>query len=78
MELGPEDASLLERRPHFRGCCMASVESEPEDTCMSLLERRLHFRDVSLYKKGVHLLFWSRQCTCQRLGLLEAHSEILT
>ena len=76
MELGPEDVSLLERRPHFRGCCMASVESGPED--MSLLERRPHFRDVSLYKKGVHLLFWSKQCTCQRPGLLEAHSEILT
>ena len=22
MELGPEDVSLLERCPHFRGCCI--------------------------------------------------------
>ena len=32
MELGPEDASLLERCPHFRGCCVqASMELELED-----------------------------------------------
>ena len=24
MELGPEDVSLLERCPHFRGCCVQS------------------------------------------------------
>ena len=28
MELGPEDVSLLERSPHFRGCYVqASMES---------------------------------------------------
>ena len=32
MELGPEDVSLLERCPHFRGCCVrASMELGPED-----------------------------------------------
>ena len=34
--------SLLERRPHFRGCCVqASMELGPED--VSLLERCPHF-----------------------------------
>ena len=43
MELGPEDVSLLERCPHFRGCYVqASVELGPED--VSLLERCPHFR----------------------------------
>ena len=43
MELGPEDVSLLERCPHFSGCCVqASMELEPED--VSLLERCPHFR----------------------------------
>ena len=37
MELEPEDVSLLERCPHFRGCYVqASVELGPED--VSLLE----------------------------------------
>ena len=32
MELGPEDVSLLERCPHFRGCYVqASVELWSED-----------------------------------------------
>ena len=32
MELGPEDVSLLERCPHFRGChVQASMELGPED-----------------------------------------------
>ena len=40
MELGPEDVSLLERCPHFRGCYVqASVELGPED-----VERCPHFR----------------------------------
>ena len=35
--------SLLERCPHFRGCCVqASMELGPED--VSLLERCPHFR----------------------------------
>ena len=43
MELGPEDVSLLEMCPHFRGCYVqASVELGPED--VSLLERCPHFR----------------------------------
>ena len=38
MQLGPEDVSLLERCPHFRGCYVqASMELGPED--VSLLER---------------------------------------
>ena len=38
---GPEDVSLLERCPHFRGCYVqASLESGPED--VSLLERCPH------------------------------------
>ena len=37
MVLGPEDVSLLERCPHFRGCYVqASMELGPED--VSLLE----------------------------------------
>ena len=41
--LGPEDVSLLERCPHFRGCYVqASMELRPED--VSLLERYPHFR----------------------------------
>ena len=40
MQLGPEDVSLLERCPHFRGCYVqASMQLGPED--VSLLERRL-------------------------------------
>ena len=66
MELGPEDVSLLERCPHFRGCYVqASVELGPED--VSLLERCPHFRgcyvqasvelgpeDVSLLERCPH------------------------
>ena len=39
VELGPEDVSLLERCPHFRGCYVQ--ELGPED--VSLLERCPHF-----------------------------------
>ena len=40
---GPEDVSLLERCPHFRGCYVqASMEMGPED--VSLLERCPPFR----------------------------------
>ena len=43
MDLGPEDVSLLERCPHFRGWYVqASMELGPED--VSLLERCPHFR----------------------------------
>ena len=43
MELGPEDVSLLERCPYFRGCYVqASVELGPED--VSLLEMCPHLR----------------------------------
>ena len=45
MELGPEDVSLLERCPHFRGCYVqSSMELGPED--VSLLERCPHFQRV--------------------------------
>ena len=48
MELGPEDVSLLERCPHFRGCYVqASMELGHED--VSLLERCPHFRGHSLH-----------------------------
>ena len=42
MELGPEDVSLLERCPHFRGCYVqASMELGPEDVSpLSSLYRR--------------------------------------
>ena len=43
LTLGPKDVSLLERCPHFRGCCVrTSMELGPED--VSLLERCPHFR----------------------------------
>ena len=45
MELGPEDVSLLERCPHFKGCFVKSsmeLVHVPED--VSLLERCPHFR----------------------------------
>ena len=62
----PEDVSLLERCPHFRGCYVqASMELGPED--VSLLERCPHFRgcyvqasmelgpeDVSLLERCPH------------------------
>ena len=64
--LGPEDVSLSERCPHFRGWYVqASMELGPED--VSLLERCPHFRgcnvqasmelgpeDVSLLEKCPH------------------------
>ena len=70
MELGPEDVSLLERCPHFRGWYVqASMELEPED--VSLLERCPHFRgwyvqasmelgpkDVSLLERCPHFRGW--------------------
>ena len=42
MELAPEDVSLLERCPHFRGCYVQ--ELGPED--VSLLERCPHSEGV--------------------------------
>ena len=42
MELGPEEVSLLERCPHFRGCYVRW------DLKMSLLQRCPHFRGPSL------------------------------
>ena len=47
MELGPEDVSLLERYPHFRGCYVqASMELGPEN--VFLLERCPQFTHFSL------------------------------
>ena len=72
--LGPEDVSLLERCPHFRGCYVqVSMELGPED--MSLLGWCPYFRecyvqasmelgpeDVSLLERCPH--FKGRQlCT---------------
>ena len=58
MESGPEDVSLLERCPHFRGCYVqASMELGPED--VSLLERCPHIRGCSSMEfrpEGVFLL----------------------
>ena len=52
MELGPEDVSLLERCPHFRGWYVqASMELGPED--VSLLERCPHSEG------GMYRLQWS-------------------
>ena len=48
LQLGPKDVSLLERCPHFRGCCVrTSMELGPED--VSLLERCPHFRGCYVY-----------------------------
>ena len=49
MELGPEDVSLLERCPHFRGWYVqASMELGPE--YVSLLEKCPHFRGWYVHK----------------------------
>ena len=46
MEVGPEDMSLLERHPHFKGCYIqVSMELGTED--VSLLERCPHLRCVT-------------------------------
>ena len=51
MELGPEDVSLLERCPHFRGWYVqTSMELGPED--VSLLERCPHFRGWYVQESG--------------------------
>ena len=48
MELGPEDVSLLERCPHFRGCYVqASMELGPEDVS-------LYIREVSLFQRVLY------------------------
>ena len=56
---GPEDVSLLERCPHFRGCYVqASMELGPED--VSLLERCPHFRGCyvqALVELGPEVLY---------------------
>ena len=55
MELGPEDVSLLERCPHFRGCYVqASMKLGPEDA--SLLERcPLHLSESRCTHVHTHL-----------------------
>ena len=56
LEFVPEDVSLYERCPHFRGCYVqASMELGPED--VSLLERCPHFRGC--YKNVMCWLQWS-------------------
>ena len=75
--LGPEDVSLLERCPHFRGWYVqASMELGPED--VSLLERCPHFRgwyvqasmelgpeDVSLLERCPHFRGWYVQASME-------------
>ena len=64
MELGPEDVSLLERCPHFRGCYVqASMELGPED--VSLLERCPHFRGCTPHMY-LCVLFLFSVCRCGR------------
>ena len=69
MELGPEDVSLLERCPHFRGWYVqASMELGPED--VSLLESVLISEggeDVSLLER-YHLLVVYIQALSFHLG----------
>ena len=58
VELGPEDVSLLERCPHFRGCYVqASMELGPED-----VERCPHFRVLCTGFNG-----------CEDVSLLERY-----
>ena len=67
MELGPEDVSLLERCPHFRGYYVqASMEFGPED--VSLLERCPHFRgyNVHVIQSWDLRMFWGWKCSCYR------------
>ena len=52
---GPENASVLERCPHFRGCCVqASMELGPE--IVSVLDGCLHFSVVELGTENLFLL----------------------
>ena len=56
MELGPEDVSLLERCPHFRGCYVqSSMELGPED--VSLLERCPHFRGCYVQSSMIQYMY---------------------
>ena len=89
MELGPEDVSLLERCPHFRGWYVqASMELGPED--VSLLERCPHFRgwyvqasmelgpeDVSLLERCPHFRGWYVQASME-LGRVSLHYRDLS
>ena len=60
MELGPEDVSLLERCPHFRGCYVqASMELGPE-----LLERC----PISEVQASMCVLT-SVRCICMHIGI---------
>ena len=68
MELGPEDVSLLERCPHFRGWYVqASMELGPDD--VSLLERCPHFR-------GWHIYLPLKHCQWIFLGLSSTGGEV--
>ena len=58
MELGPEDVSLLERCPHFRGWYVqASMELGPEDVSLLkmvvLLSHSLHHRFLTTTPSSV-------------------------
>ena len=72
MVLGPEDVSLLERCPHFRGWYVqASMELGPED--VTLLERCPHFRgwyvrtSVELGPDEIREVSLFHACACERI-----------
>ena len=69
--LEPEDVSLLERCPHFRGCyAQALMELGPEN--VSLLERWPHFTSMELGPEEMTLLercpHFSVMYTSMKLG----------
>ena len=62
-ELGPEDVSLLERCPHFRGWYVqASKKLEPKD--VSLLERCPHFIRCCHYNVPTTCCTKQTKCVC--------------
>ena len=77
MELGPEDVSLLERCPYFRGCYVqASMKLGPED--VSLLERCPYFRgcyvQVSI-ELGPEEVLTAHVCTGKEEVVIAIHSR---
>ena len=56
----PEDVSLLERCPHFKGCYVqSSMELGPED--VSLLERCPHFKGCYV-QSSMELVHYLKMC----------------
>ena len=54
MELGPEDVSLLERCPHFRGCYVKCVYGDGPEDCV------LNPFTQSLGPQGTAPMIWAR------------------